>query len=199
MQGLTFAQHQRNTNQQTGGSMNIGKAMSLAALATSAALVAVPAAAQGWYAGLGIGQGDLDGAKDKETVWTARLGYMFMPYIGIEAAYYDLGKYTLEETSSVLTLRGTGEASAFGLAVLGVLPVNEMFQAYGRIGYARNKMDFKLNIDDDRFKARDKENAAYWGLGARYMFSRNLGAFAEYTKHEKVDVQSWMLGIHMGF
>jgi len=171
----------------------------LAALAASAALSAVPAAAQPWYLDAGIGQGDADGAKDKETAWSVRLGYMFTPYVGVEAAYYDLGKYKFEDQLFGSTVRGSSDAQAWGGAVLGVLPINAMFQAYGRLGYAHNKVDAKLDVDDSRFKARDTENGAYWGLGARYMFNQQLGAYAEYTKHEKVDVQSWMVGVHFGF
>jgi hypothetical protein len=170
----------------------------LAAVAASSALSALPAAAQ-WYLGAGIGQGDADGAKDKETAWTARLGYMFTPYVGVEAAYYDLGKYKFEDQVFGTTVRGSTEAQAWGGALVGVLPINPMFQAYGRLGYAHNKMDAKLDVADERFKERDTENGAYWGIGARYMFNRQVGAFAEYTKHEKIDVQSWMLGIHFAF
>ena len=174
------------------------RALWLAVAAASAALSTLPAAAQ-WYVGAGIGQGDADGAKDKETAWSVRAGYMFTPYIGVEAAYYDLGKYRFEDQLFGTTIRGSSEAQAFGGALVGVLPINQMFQAYGRVGYARNKVDSKLDVDDDRFKSRDKDNGAYWGAGARYMFTPNMGAFAEYTKHEKIDVQTWMLGIHLAF
>jgi OmpA-OmpF porin, OOP family len=170
--------------------------LALAAFA-AAGLSASPAFAQWsdghWYLGLGAGQAtlkesDTDVSDKKQTAYTARIGYLMSRYLAVEGAYYDLGDYP-DPT-------GSTKASSLGVALVGILPIADVFEAYGRIGYARSETKASFS---GLGSVKSHENEAYYGIGARYMFSPQLGVFAEWGKHDKLKVEHWMLGAEFRF
>ena len=132
------------------------------ALLTAATLAAAPSFAQyapspapSWYIGAGIGRGTLNirgtdlglpnaQVGDNTTTYTARLGYRFSPYWAVELGYYDLGEYDFSSGS----IAGTAKAKSVGLSVVGILPLGDMFDVYGRLGYANSEL--KVNASSGK-------------------------------------------------
>jgi len=46
---------------------------------------------------------------------------------------------------------------------------------------------------DERF------NEAYYGAGARWNVTQQLGVFAEYQRHDKLDLDAWFVGMQWRF
>jgi hypothetical protein len=163
-----------------------------------------------WYIGAGVGGGHLNrSASDlglgssasldtNETSYNVRLGYMFSPYWGVEAAYYDFGKYAFHSNSVVGALDGEFKAKSAGVNLVGVLPIDR-FDLYGRIGWSRSEL--KANVSNDAFvlNAKDKENGALYGVGGRWNFMPNIGLFVEWDKADKIRVDSYLIGIDFKF
>jgi OOP family OmpA-OmpF porin len=185
------------------------KRISLAALvlATSCAL---PALAQSWYIGGGIGRGNLDqtgndiglpngSIGDSATTYTLRLGYRLTPYFAVEGAYYDLGEYDFSGSIGNVGVAGTAKAKAFALNAVGILPLSEAFDLYGRIGYG--EAELKANASALGFVANnsDRQSGAFYGVGARWNATRNWGIFAEWMKADKIEVDSYIVGVDYRF
>jgi OOP family OmpA-OmpF porin len=188
----------------------------------AALLVALPAAAQysyppgtsPWYFGAGVGQGhfgvsgtDLTGLEnaqvdDKQTTYTIRTGWRFNPYWAFEIGYYDLGKYGFHGRTAggVLDIDGEARAKSVGLSVVGFLPMRN-FDLYGRLGYARSelKVNASANLVATPVNEKQKQNEATYGIGTRWNVTRSWGIFAEWMKNDKIEVDSYLIGVDVRF
>ena len=192
-------------------------------LAAAAALAAAPAFAQysyppgtsPWYIGAGVGQGHLgvngtdltglDNAQvdDKDTTYTIRTGWRFTPYMAIELGYYDLGKYSFHGRTAgggLLDIDGEAKAKSVGLSLVGFVPLN-MWELYGRIGYARSelKVNASANLAPTPVNIKEKQNEATYGIGGRWNVGRGWGIFVEWMKNDKIEVDSYLVGMDVKF
>jgi OOP family OmpA-OmpF porin len=195
-------------------SMTVRKQLLLAAslCATLPALAQTPTPS--WYFGGGVGQGhlgisgtDLTGianaqVDDSQTTYTVRTGFRFSPWGAIELGYYDLGKYKFHgrPVGTVADVDGEARAKSVGLSFVGILPVRYL-DLYGRIGYARSelKVNASANLAPTPVNVKDKQNEATYGVGGRWNMSPNLGIFAEWMKNDKIEVDSYLIGVDFKF
>jgi len=138
--------------------------LALACLAALTALTALPATAQqegGYlYGGIGLGQSraKIDQERISSTLLGAGLatssfsadnkgnsyrlfgGYQLNRYLGLEASYFDLGKFSFDTTTTPAG-RVTGEArmQGAGLDLVGTLPLTERFSVLGRVGVQQTR------------------------------------------------------------
>lgn len=186
----------------------------------TAIMAALPAFAQmppnysPWYFGVGAGQGhlgvsgtDLTGLNNAsvgntETTYTIRTGWRFSPYMALELGYYDLGKYDFHGTTFVGNTQVDGEAKAksVGLSFVGILPI-DAFDLYGRIGYARSELKVNANttLSTTSYNEKDHQNEATYGVGGRWNFNRNWGVFVEWMKNDKIEIDSYLIGVDFRF
>ena len=169
-----------------------------------------PSFAQSWYIGGGVGRGNLDVAGnelglpnasvgDSATTYTLRGGYRFNPYFAVEVAYYDLGEYDFSGNLGGVSVAGTAKAKAFALNAVGILPLSEAFDLYGRVGYG--EAELKANASAAGFVGNDsdRQSGTFYGVGARWNVSRSWGVFAEWMKADKIEVDSYLVGIDFRF
>lgn len=181
-------------------------------IALAACLSAAPAFAQSWYFGAGVGSGNLDATgqdltglpnaqvKDNATTYTARLGYRFNPYLAVEGGYYDLGKYEFSGGSGASVVTGSAKAKSFGLSAVGIAPLGNNFELYGRIGIEESEIKVNANLGSlATGNASTKDTGATYGVGARWMFTPNFGLFAEWMRNDKIEVDSYLGGVDFRF
>ncbi|MDO9075209.1 MAG: OmpA family protein [Rubrivivax sp.] len=141
----------------------------LLALASLAAMTALPAAAQQeggyFYGGVGAGQGraKIDQERISSTLLGAGLttsgfaadnksntyrifgGYQMNRNFGLEASYFNMGKFGFHtNTTPTGTLDGQARIQGAGLDLVGTLPISERFSLLGRVGaqHARTRDHF---------------------------------------------------------
>lgn len=178
-----------------------------APLALAAALAAAaPAFGQGWYVGAGVGQGTVDfGAvpagvtmDDKDTTATVRLGYQFHRSLAVEIGYYHLGDYNLAARVGGADISAGAEARSVGIALVGTVPLNR-FDLYGRVGYARSELKATGSALGFSASERDRENEWFAGIGGRFHVSREVGVFAEWQRHDKLELDTFFVGVDVRF
>lgn len=164
---------------------------------------------------------------DKDTNWGLSAGYMFNQYLGVEAGYRDLGRATgsisgnLSGTlyGSPATVNGTvnasGDVDGWLLGVRGSLPLSEKFSLNARAGWYRWDADIKATanavltwggvaypIGSTASKTYSGTDP-YYGLGASYSITRNLGVGVGYTKFDLDDIgvkiDSWDVSLSYRF
>jgi OOP family OmpA-OmpF porin len=186
--------------------------------AAAALAMALPAFGQAgtapipsWYAGAGIGSGNLNASGtditglqnatlDKNDVtYTARVGWRFHPFVALELGWYDLGKYEFHGHGAA-AVDGSARARSVGLSVVGILPI-QAFDVYGRLGYARSelKVNASTSLIATNFNSKDQQNEATYGIGARWNFTPNWSLFGEWMKNDRIEVDSYMFGIDYRF
>ena len=186
-------------------------------LALAAGLAVLPASAQfaanSFYAGFGVGRGNLNASGqdltglsnasvgDSSTTYTARAGWRFSPYFAVEAGYYDLGEYDFQGGLGAATVSGTAKAKSVGLSLVGIAPLSPAFDLYARIGVEQSemKLNASTNLTPGNGNFADKQTGATYGVGGRWYFTRNVGLFAEWMKNDKIEVDSYLVGIDFRF
>jgi outer membrane immunogenic protein len=169
-------------------------AASLAAIAT-----VVPAAAQaqataapntGAYVNLNLGI--VDGGQADLKAVQGRLGYRFMPYLGVEG---ELGTGLKSDTDTVGGVRFNTklkhEAAIYGV---GFLPVGPNTDLLARVGYGTSK----LRVKSAGFSASDSAESWNFGVGAQHHFDGVNGVRVDYTRqefnHDQGHANVWTVG-----
>ncbi len=185
------------------------------AAAVTAVVCATPAFADpwqgGWYVGAGVGQGNMGASASDlglsnpdlsgtSTTYTGRLGFNFNPYLGLEAGYYDYGSYDFSGNDSFGTrVNGTARAKSYGLAAVGTLPVNDLFDLYARVGWVNTELKVSARTPDENANKKNHDNGVAYGVGARWHMTPEWGLFAEWMKDDEVSVDGYMIGIDYRF
>lgn len=154
------------------------KALVLAALAIAAGQVM--AADNAWYVGGDIGSSKfkVEGEKSSRTGFGATVGYSLNPNVAFELQARRLGKWDLEGASL--------SANSLSASVLGIAPLSSQFAIYGRLGYARNSLDYT----EDKVTVSAHKNKALFGFGGSYAIDKNWSLRAEYVNLGKNTIGS---------
>jgi outer membrane immunogenic protein len=155
-------------------------AASLAAIAT-----VVPAAAQaqdamapstGAYANLNLGIAD--GGRADLKVIQGRLGFRFMPYLGIEG---ELATGLKSDNDTIGGIRVNSklkhEAAAYAV---GFLPVSPNTDILARVGYGTTK----LRASAGGVSASESVDSVNYGVGAQHHFDGVNGVRADFTRQD---------------
>lgn len=151
--------------------------------ASAAALFALPAVASAQtesraYAALGYGQVDTQDATLGAV--TARVGYKFLPYAGVEAeagiGVEDEGfDVSIGGSSGVYELKH--DVAAYAVAFL---PLGDRFEAFARVGYGTTE------IEASAFGVtpRGTGDSINYGAGASVFLDRYNGLRADWTRRD---------------
>ena len=189
----------------------------------AATLLTTFAHAQSWYADFGAGHATSNGhatpieasfpsggeagtvtsfsfapLTGSDTSYTARVGARFMPYLAVEAMYAHLGDYSLLAPTPGAVTTFTATAQSGGAAVVGIIPVARL-DLYARLGYARTRLKEDTGVGATAIHVDERFNEAYYGGGVRWNVTRELGLFAEYQKHDKLDLDGYFAGMQWRF
>ena len=186
------------------------------ALFASLALAAgtATAADDGFYVGAGVGYGSMsvdsqkidrildselpagyfvDGSNvdDGASPWSAFVGYRFMKYVAVELGYIDLGNadYSSAVSDGVDTFgraKAQWEASGWPVSVLGIWPINDEWEVFGRVGLFMGDVKLQAKAVDGngdtllRGNASNNSNEFIGGAGVNFNFLEKWTARAEW-------------------
>lgn len=193
------------------------KMMTAAALIlTVAAPVAVAADESPWYGGLSVGRAEvkrpnswaeqtdltlrglgvtgLTNVSTGKTSWKLFGGYQYNENLAVEAQYASLGRFG-STTAVTAPAAGTGsgkwDASAFSVAAVGILPIQEnRVSAFGKLGLALTMLD--VNVTAPRGGAivgiSQSNNRAnlMLGVGLQFEVTKKIGIRAEFEHYNNV-------------
>jgi OOP family OmpA-OmpF porin len=182
------------------------------------AVIATPCMAEtqerGFYLGGSIGQARvkawcdtsdappgfaLSSCDDKATSWKLFGGYRFNRHFAAEATYLDFGKLSATVAFGGLTSNVSSTAKAWGLAALGMLPVGERFEVFGKLGFVRGESESRVSIGGTSGTLGETGTEAHFGAGLLYNFTRNWGVRGEWERIEKSKIDVFSLGAQYKF
>lgn len=173
------------------------------------------AAEDGFYVGAGVGYGsmsvdsqkidrvidseldptgyfvDRSNVDDGASPWSAFVGYRFMKYVAVELGYIDLGNadYTGIVSDGLDTagrVKAQWEASGWPVTVLGIWPINNEWEVFGRVGLFMGDVKLKAKAVDGngdmlvRGNASNNSNEFIGGAGVNFNFLEKWTARAEW-------------------
>lgn len=185
-----------------------------ASLALLALALAVPLGAHAQaYVGASVGRSDisLDGAarsdqfldlgfdsattavEDNDTAYRVYGGYQFMPYVGVELAYVDLGRFSFRtDVQPTGSLAARTRINGGELSLVGRVPIGNAFAIYARAGVysARTRTDYtgggSVTVLDGAARQSKRTTKPAYALGAGYDFSPHVGLRAEWARYDKL-------------
>jgi len=169
------------------------------------------AQAQGVYVGGSIGQAQaanwcdtepgitIASCDDKDTGWKVFLGYRFHRNFAAEASYMNGGEYTATVNFFGTPASVKTDATAFGLAALGIFPVSEQLELFGKLGFVNGESDADVIIGGSRFTVGDSGTELTFGLGAVYNVAPRFGIRAEWENIDDADISMLSVGIQYRF
>lgn len=137
----------------------------IVAVALLSAAASIPAHADsGAYAGIKAGSTSVGFnalSKSSDTAYGVLVGYQYNRNLAVEGEYTDLGRFT--------TAAGvTGKSDAWGLSAMGILPLENKFSLYGKLGVARSGTSTSDATGNNR-------TAATYGLGGQFDATPMIG------------------------
>jgi opacity protein-like surface antigen len=138
-------------------------------------------------------------------MWSADFGYMISRNFGIEASYLHLGSLTYSAAGTQSSSDGTGTSAVSlhadiksggpALALLGVLPMTNLWEIDARVGAYEGKTTttYSLVIDDDVTSRRPSKTSTSLlaGLGTALTVSNHCTVRVDYMRLEHVKEQTF--------
>lgn len=150
-------------------------------LATSILLLVSSVQAEGGYIGASIGQTDPDiPTFDDGTSFALTGGYRVNKNFAVEASYVDLGESD-DNIAPVWTIKADG----FNFAAVGIIPVNNKFEVFGKVGMYI--WDFSVHEAGTGEIYRSDGNDISFGFGASFNLADQFNLIFEYQKFEVDD------------
>jgi OOP family OmpA-OmpF porin len=179
------------------------------AAATAAVLAASPAFAaddSGFYVGAGLGNfavnsdriyngKDFDGSDIGFKVFG---GYKFMPYLAAELEYIDGGEPDDTFRNDIFPddrLKGTAGVTGFVGSGVGILPIGESFDVFGKLGFIYWDLDGSVKVRNadgtlGKESAGNDGTDFAWAVGGSWHFMENFAVRLEYQGFEIEDTDS---------
>jgi OOP family OmpA-OmpF porin len=225
-----------NLNVQTGRpSANRRQPWKVISFVASVAILSMQAAhAQntGWYAGANAGatnakqtDGGLNGAfanqgitadtslDKRDSIYSLDLGYQFHRNFAVEGSYVDLGKYNFNSnisTPAADTASGNYRVKGWTASAVGILPLDNGFSAYGKLGAVFADTKFNASSDTGATAIGDTSKSStrpLYGLGLGYDFTKQIVGKAEWTRYDglgnsdtgKSNIDTYTVGVAYKF
>ena len=186
----------------------------------------------GWYAGANAGvtnakqtNGGLNGAfanqgvtadtslDKRDNIYSLDLGYQFHKNFAVEGGYVDLGKYNFNSNISAPaadTASGNYRVKGWTASAVGILPLQNGFSAYGKLGAIFADTKFNASSDTGATAISDSSKSStrpLYGLGLSYDFSKQVVGKAEWTRYDglgnsntgKSDIDTYTVGVAYKF
>jgi OOP family OmpA-OmpF porin len=118
-------------------------------------------------------------------------GFRFLNYFAVELAYMNLGEATYKANASNGTtgdgaVKGTWSNDGVPLSFLGILPLGDRFDIFGRVGVYYGSTDLKVRLKDftgttiATTNVDDNTTQFFGGVGADWNFPGNFTGRAEW-------------------
>ena len=149
--------------------------------------------AEGFYAGAGIGITQIEDEdqgfsfEDNPFGWRLLAGYDFNANFGIEGSYINSG----EAEDDVAGEPVEAELSAFTVSAVGIIPVSDAVQLFGKIGFYSGEQEvtvFDITLDED-------EDGLTAGAGIRFGVSDSFVIRGDFDWFDTDLDTLWSLGI----
>jgi OOP family OmpA-OmpF porin len=172
------------------------------AIAFSTPVFAQAQADKGWYVGGSLGQSEAQGdcpagftCDFKDTAWKLFGGYRIHRNFAAELFYANLGEIRV----STGPVSATGKTTSFGIAALGIFPVGEQFELFGKLGIASS--DQKVSATGPGATISDSGSGTdiLFGVGASYNFSRSFALRAEWERFNDSEINVMSIGVQYKF
>lgn len=144
--------------------------------------------------------------------WRLQGGYRFNPYLALEVGYIDFGKADYQAAYAGGSAQGSLKAGGVDMAALLLLPLNDSFSIFGKLGVVDATVKANLQAGAPAASATGDTSVnsvrPLLGLGATYKLTDNVDLRADYdyvsalgssSKTGTMDVNMFSMGAVYNF
>jgi OOP family OmpA-OmpF porin len=180
----------------------IAALMAASGLAVSSASFAQANKVEGFYIGGSYGQTEAQGSCPagfscdlKDTGWKVFGGYRLNRNFAVEGFYGNWGEITV----GVGAASAKVESTTFGVAALGILPLGEQFELFGKLGLGSTDIEATGSGPGGSATASDSGSDVLFGVGAAFNFTRNFAIRAEWERLNDSEIDILSIGLQYRF
>jgi OmpA-OmpF porin, OOP family len=188
----------------------------LVACAVLAAPSAVLAQDARFYIGGSLGQAEAEGVCDdvrtlvtgigtvsscdeKDSAWKFFGGYQFNRNFALEASYFDYGSVSASGQTFGIPFSVSGDATAFGIAAMGILPLGDRVSLFGKLGLLNTEIDVTAAGIGGAVSESDSETGLHIGVGVMFDLGRNFSVRAEWERNDEAEIDMISIGAQFRF
>lgn len=125
-----------------------------------------------------------------DTGYKIQIGYQFNQNFTVEGGYVDLGKAKYSASYTGGNAAADAKASGINIAAIGILPINESFSVFGKLGLINAKVEISASATGPGGSASGTASATKWkpnfGIGGTYNINKQVGIRAEIERFSKL-------------
>ena len=148
---------------------------------------------------LATGIGTVSSCDEKDSAWKFFGGYQFSRNFALEASYFDYGSIAASGQTFGVPFSISGDATAFGVAAVGMLPLGNQFSLFGKLGLMSTEVDVTASGIGGAFSESDSETGLHIGVGAMFDLGRNFSIRAEWERNDEAEIDMMSLGAQFRF
>ena len=130
-----------------------------------------------------------------DPAWKVFGGYKVMPNLAIEGAYIDFGEYSTIHQFENNAEDPAFEAQGLSLSAVGIIPVNERINLFGKVGVLHWKQKVTDPDHPERGTRHNQGTDLALGLGAEMKLSKNVSLRAEVEHFDDLDANLFSVGV----
>ena len=146
--------------------------------------------------GISIGEADYDGAFDDTSI-TLSAAFPLNESFALEVSYNDLGEVSGSDSEISVDI----EASSFDVLMVGLAPLSDKFNAFGKVGFSRWELDARLDDGNGVISGKVDGTDLTFAVGLEMTLNDNLSGNIQWQRiqaeldGEDLDVDKISLGL----
>lgn len=141
----------------------------------------------------------LQACDEKDSAFKLFGGIRLSPNFAIEASYFDYGKFEANGDSGGSPFTISGDATAFGIAAVGIVPLGERFSLFGKAGFLNTELDLFGAGPGGVFAESESDTGLHIGLGALFNVTDKIGIRAEWERNDEAEIDMISVGVQVRF
>lgn len=143
--------------------------------------------------------GTVSSCDDKDSGWKFFGGYRVNRNFAIELTYIDWGAISGSGRLVGIPVSLGGDATSFGAAAVGILPLNERFSLFGKAGMLMTTASATISGGGITSSADEDDTELHIGVGALFNLTENWSIRAEWERAQDSKLDMISVGVQYRF
>lgn len=143
--------------------------------------------------------GSTSSCSDTDNGWKIFGGYQVNKNFAVEATYIDWGGFSGTGTALGLPFNVTGDATSFGVAAVGILPLNERFSVFGKAGILMTDTTVTARSGSVSSSESDSSSELHIGVGMLFNVTQRFAIRAEWERATDTEIDMLSIGVQFRF
>jgi len=143
--------------------------------------------------------GTVSSCDDKGTGWKIFGGLQINKYFAVEGTYINWGELSGSGTLIGVPVSISGDAKSFGVAAVGILPINDRFSLFGKAGVLNTTVGARVAGGGAVGTNDETDTELHLGVGALFHLTDRWSIRGEWERTQDSEIDMMSIGIQYRF